>query len=222
MQMTDVDVHTFVDEADLLVSLADHINRGKGVREYIYVYYSDVDTLMHRFSAFDLRVSLQFRAFSYLLEKAFINRLEKVEQQNSLLILVADHGSKATPKSDRYDLNLHPEFMDCLIMQPTCENRLAFLFIKPGRIQDVRDYFDRVWPGEFILLDPDDALNYGLFGEGKIKGTTRDRLGDLIVVAIGDAYLWWAKKPNPMAGRHGGLSVDEMLVPFYALPLRNL
>jgi hypothetical protein len=222
MQMTDVDVHTFVDEADLLVSLADHINRGKGAREYIYVYYSDVDTLMHRFSAFDLRVSLQFRAFSYLLEKAFINRLEKVEQQNSLLILVADHGSKATPKSDRYDLNLHPEFMDCLIMQPTCENRLAFLLIKPGRIQDVRDYFDRVWPGEFILLDPDDALNYGLFGEGKIKGTTRDRLGDLIVVAIGDAYLWWAKKPNPMAGRHGGLSVDEMLVPFYALPLRNL
>ncbi len=107
-------------------------------------------------------------------------------------------------------------------MQPTCENRLAFLYIKPGRIQDVRRYFDSVWPGEFILLDPDDALQSGLFGEGTIKTTTRDRLGDLIVVAKGDAYLWWAKKPNPMAGRHGGLSRDEMLVPFFALPLRNL
>ncbi len=104
MQMADVDVHTFVDEADLLVSLADHINNRQGIREYIYVYYSDVDTLMHRFSSFDLRVDLQFRAFSYLLEKAFINRLEKQAQQNCLLIMIADHGSKATPKSDRYDL----------------------------------------------------------------------------------------------------------------------
>lgn len=222
MQMADVDVHTFVDEADLLVSLADHINSRKGIREYIYVYYSDVDTLMHRFSAYDLRVDLQFRAFSYLLEKAFINRLDKQALQDSLMILVADHGSKATPKSDMYDLNLHPEFLEYLVMQPTCENRLAFLFIKSGKIENVRNYFDRVWPGKFILLDPDVALESGLFGKEPFKKATRERLGDLIVVSKGDAYLWWAKKPNPMAGRHGGLSMVEMLVPFYALPLRNL
>jgi len=222
MQMADVDVHTFVDEADLLVSLADHINSRQGIREYIYVYYSDVDTLMHRFSSYDLRVDLQFRAFSYLLEKAFINRLDKPIQQDCLMVLIADHGSKATPKSDTYDLNLHPDLLDCLVMQPTCENRLAILYIKSGKLEDVRNYFDRVWPGKFILIDPDVALESGLFGEEPFKNSTRDRLGDLIVVSKGDAYLWWAKKPNPMAGRHGGLSIDEMLVPFYALPLRNI
>ena len=222
MQMEDVDVHTFVDEADLCVSLADHINSRRGIREYIYVYYSDVDTLMHRFNAYDMRVDLQFRAFSSLFEEAFINRIDKNVCQKSLLVLMADHGSKATPKYDKYDLNKHPEFMNYLVMRPTCENRLAFFFIKPGKVQAVRDYFEKTWPGKFILFDPDTALQSGLFGKGQIKTTSRDRLGDLIAVAKEDAYLWWAPKPNPMAGRHGGLSIEEMLVPFYALPLRNL
>ncbi|MEA3327367.1 MAG: alkaline phosphatase family protein [Chloroflexota bacterium] len=222
MQMNDVDVHTFVDEADLCVSLADYINSRRGIREYIYVYYSDVDTLMHRYNAYDMRVAMQFRAFSSLFEEAFLNRVDKTIRQKSLMILMADHGSKVTPKYDKYDLNQHPEFMNYLVMQPTCENRLAFFFIKPGKLQAVRNYFEQTWPDKFILFDPDTALQSGLFGKGPFKPTSRDRLGDLIAVAKGDAYLWWAQKPNPMAGRHGGLSIEEMLVPFYALPLRNL
>lgn len=222
MQMEDVDVHTFVDEADFCVSLADHVNSRPGTREYIYAYYSDIDTLMHRFNDYDIRVDLQFRAFSSLFEEAFLDRVDKTIKEKSLLILMADHGSKATPKYARYDLNQHPELMSYLVMRPTCENRLAFLFIKPGKQQAVQDYFTKTWPDKFILLDPDAALESGLFGKGQIKKTSRDRLGDLIAVAKGDAYLWWAPKPNPMAGRHGGLSMDEMLVPFYALPLRNL
>jgi hypothetical protein len=50
----------------------------------------------------------------------------------------------------------------------------------------------------------------------------RDRLGDLIAVSRGDAYLWWSPRPNLMAGRHGGLSAGEMLMPFFALPLRHV
>ncbi len=222
MQMEDVEVHTFVDEADLCISLADYINSRRGVREYIYVYYSDVDTLMHRFSAEDERVSMQFEAFSSMFERALMNNLSKDSAEDVLLITTADHGSIATPKYPRYDLANHPGLMNNLVMQPTCENRLAFLFIKPNKIEAVRDYFKEKWPDEFELLDPDAALNSGLFGVPPFNDKARDRLGNLIVVAKGDAYLWWAPKPNPMAGRHGGLSKEEMLVPFYALPLRHL
>ncbi len=222
MQMEDVNLHGYVDEADLCVSLAEFINSRKGVREYIYVYYSDVDTLMHRFAAEDPRVALQFSAFSSLFEKALLDQLSRSIATNTLLILMADHGSMTTPKDQRFELVNHPDLMDCLVMQPTCENRLAFFFIKPGRLEDVKRYFKETWPDEFILVDPDCALSQGLFGKGPFKTETRERLGDLIAVAKGDAYLWWAKKPNPMAGRHGGLSEREMLVPFYALPLERL
>jgi len=222
MQMEEVDIHTFVDEADLCVSLAQHVNLQPHVPEYIYVYYSDVDSLMHRYNAENPRVALQFEAFSQLFEKAFFNQISDEAANETLLILTGDHGSKVTPKYDKYDLANHPDLVDNLVMQPTCENRLAFLFIKPGRVADVRDYFAQTWPDDFILLDPDAVLEAGLFGEEPHKPTSRDRLGDLIAVSKGDAYLWWAPKPNPLAGRHGGLSDEEMLVPFYALPLSRI
>jgi len=222
MQMDDVKIQTYVDEADLCVSLAQHLNSRQGAREYIYVYYSDVDTLMHRYNAQDERVSLQFEAFSSLFERAFLNKLSFTAAKETLLILIADHGSKATPHYSKYELNRHPDLTDCLVMQPTCENRLAFLYIKPGKVQTVRDYFKRIWPEDFVLIDSDIALNSGLFGEGPFHPQARERMGDLIVVAKGDAYLWWVPKPNHMAGRHGGLSDEEMLVPFYALPLSEI
>ena len=222
MQMEDVDLQTYVDEADLCISLADYINSRRGIREYIYVYYSDVDTLMHRFSANDKRVSMQFEAFSALFERALLNNLSESSAENVLLITIADHGSIVTPKKPRYDLVNHLDLMDHFVMQPTCENRLAFFYVKPGKKQAVRDYFQETWPGEFDLLDSDAALESGLFGDAPFNKDIRDRIGNLVAIARGDAYLWWAPKPNPLAGRHGGLSKEEMLVPFYALPLRHL
>ena len=219
MQMKDVNLQIYVDEADLCVSLADYVNSRHGIREFIYVYYSDVDTLMHRYNADNTRIDYQFEAFSTVFERAFFENLSQTVGKDTLLILTADHGSKATPKYPQYDLANHPEFFDHLVMQPTCENRLAFFYIKPGHMQATMDYFNDHWPDDFILVEPGPALKLGLFGKGPFHPRAAERLGDLIAVAKRDAYLWWAPKPNPLAGRHGGLSVEEMLVPFYALPL---
>ncbi len=38
-----------------------------------------------------------------------------------------------------------------------------------------------------------------------------------MVIPKEDAYLWWPERPNTMRGRHGGLHIDEMLVPMFAL-----
>jgi hypothetical protein len=222
MQMRDVRIQTFVNEADLCVSLADHINSKLGVREFVYVYYSDVDTLMHRYDASDLRVTLQFTAFSQLLESGFLRKLSREAAEETLLIVTADHGSIATPAYARYDLANHPELTACLVMQPTCEHRLPFLYIKPGQVDAVREYFAMTWPEDFTLIEPQTALVSGLFGKGPFVDGVLERLGDLIAVTKGDAYLWWSSRPNLMAGRHGGLSAGEMLTPFFALPLRNI
>lgn len=222
MQMKDVSLKTYVNEADLSVSLADHVNKRSGEQEYIYVYYSDVDTLMHRYEENDFRVMLQFMAFSSLLSSGFLRKLSREATEETILILTADHGSVATPRYDKFNLSNHPELLSSLVMQPTCEHRLPFLYLKPGKAGQVRDYFARNWPDSFDLIDSGKALESGLFGAEPYVDGVEDRLGDLMAVSKGDAYLWWSPKPNLMAGRHGGLSAGEMLVPFYALPLRNL
>jgi hypothetical protein len=222
MQMRDVKLKTYVNEADLCISLADHINSRQGTREYIYVYYSDVDTLMHRYDIADARVAYQFGAFSSLFERGFLSKLTQDSAEETLLILTADHGSIATPAMKKFNLAHHPKLTSYLVMQPTCEHRLPILHIKPNCVSKVRDYFAKTWPDDFFLVDSKAALEGGLFGKGPYIDGVYDRLGDLIVIARGHAYLWWSPTPNLMAGRHGGLSAEEMLIPFYALPLRNL
>jgi hypothetical protein len=69
------------------------------------------------------------------------------------------------------------------------------------------------------VLDAVYAVEAGLFGGGRRHPRLLDRLGDLLVVSLGDAYLWWGVDENPILGRHGGLSEDEMLVPFLAAAL---
>jgi hypothetical protein len=222
MHMKDVNVCPYVDEADLCVSLTEHVNSREGVREFIYVYYNDIDTLIHRYNADDARVSLQFKWLSSLFESAFISNLSTAVAKDTLLILTADHGSKNTPINPQYDLVNHPELLDQLVMQPTCEHRFAIFYIKQGRKRAVCDYFKNTWPEEFLLIEPEVALEGGLFGKIPFKENLRDRLGDLIAVARGEAFLWWPTTPNIMLGRHGGLSREEMLVPFYALTLGEL
>ena len=71
-----------------------------------------------------------------------------------------------------------------------------------------------IWPGQFSLVDPTQAVQAGLFGPGSLHPLLMDRLGDLILVGRDTSYLWWGSSEVVLVGRHGGLHPDEMLVPF--------
>ena len=62
-------------------------------------------------------------------------------------------------------------------------------------------------------------LKSGLMGSGKAYKRTLDRTGNHVVIPDNNAYWWWVNKENVLLGRHGGLSKQEMLVPFFALEL---
>lgn len=219
MHLQGVNLHNYVSESDMWVSIRNILNNDPSSRRYIYAYWSVIDTLMHRFSYKDERIAYQFADFSLMIEQVLINQLTSSEQKDTLLIMTADHGSVITPKYAHYDLRNHPVLLDMLRMQPTCENRLAFLYIKPGMEASIRQYFETAWPDKFLLIDGKDAISAGLFGSGNKTPSLMDRVGDIIAIAREDAYLWWAQKQNPMLGRHGGLHPEEMLVPFFAIPL---
>jgi hypothetical protein len=153
------------------------------------------------------------------LERIFLKSLSPRIRKNTLLILTADHGQINTQFDPHFELRNHPQFMQLLHIQPTGENRLAFLHIRPGQVDSVKDYFEQKWPTKFILLDSSRAVRSGLFGPGDPNPQLVNRLGDLIAISRDDSYLWWADKKNHLLGRHGGLHPDEMLVPFLAARL---
>ena len=78
----------------------------------------------------------------------------------------------------------------------------------------MREYIERTWPNQFAILESEYALHNGLFGPGVPDERFINRIGDLTVIATGNAYWWWGQGEDPLIGRHGGMHREEMLGPW--------
>lgn len=199
---------------DLWVTLRQDLAAHRGAT-YSYVYFSEIDELAHRFGPADERVMLEVLQFGRQL-LLFLDTLRAERLEDTLVLLTADHGQMPTPADGRFDLNLHPRLLDCLVMRPSGEGRIPYLFLRSGREAAARDYIETTWPGEFRIFPSGQLLDGGLFGPGQPNPQTVERMGDWIVIPQGEAYWWWGAKENHLRGRHGGLSRAEMLVPLLA------
>lgn len=206
---------------DLWVNLRRRIEAEPDRRLYAWVYWDALDNLGHYYGPDDERCQAEFEAFGEALQRLFIERLPPALRADTLLLISADHGQITAPPDDYYHLYGHPNLTRRLHLQPTGEGRLAYLYIRPGQTEAVHEYIQRAWPNQFALVDSAYAIDAGLFGPGEPHPALLDRVGDLIAIAKGSAYLWWSGKKNNLIGRHGGLHADEMLVPFLATPLGN-
>jgi hypothetical protein len=216
MFFRDVNVQAFSTPSDLWVNTRHLLETNATERMYAWVYWGELDHLSHFYGPDDERTLAEFASFSAAFEHLFLSRLSPELRRDTMVILTADHGQINTQKHSKYDLNHHPEFTRRLHLQPTGENRMAYLYLRPGQQEEITGYLNRVWPDQFMLIDPHTAVSAGLFGPGQPHPRLLDRLGDVIALARGSAYWWWADKENRLHGRHGGLSPDEMLVPFVA------
>jgi len=214
MLYKDVETRSFNTSTDLWLNLRDLVNGRPSERQLIWVYWGEVDHYSHLYGPDDERPAAEFATFSQTFEKLLLNQLRADIRNETLLILTADHGQISTPQNPRYELRNHPDLLRRLHILPTGENRFQYLFVRPEQVKAVQEYYMRTWPGQFTFLDPSRAVQEGLFGPGKPHAQLYDRLGDTLALARENAYLWWAGKDNPLLGRHGGLSPDEMLVPF--------
>ena len=217
--LKDVTVVPFGTDAECWVNLREVIERRKDDKLYLWTYWGSYDGLAHRYGPDDERAELYFTNFSQSLAYDFIDRLLPELRKGTLLILTADHGQVFTPKLPDFNLNNHPEFMNCLHIKPTGENRLTYLHVKPGKEDTVREYAAKTWPDQFILANSKDLLDKGLFGPGNPMADFHNRIGDFIMIAKDHNYLWWSEEDNPLLGRHGGLTAQEMLVPYLAVRL---
>lgn len=219
MFMHDAIIHPISTAANLWVNVRQLVESESKAKQYIWVYWGDVDGLSHFYGPDDERPAAEFTSFSADFERYFFEALSAAARAGTYIILGADHGQIHTRKDPHYDLSNHRSLIRRLHIMPTGENRLAYLYPRPGQSEAVREYIERTWPNQFSVVESEYALHKGLLGSGKHHADLRDRCGDLMLAARGDAYLWWGARENPLIGRHGGLSADEMLVPLLTASL---
>jgi hypothetical protein len=210
-----VNVYPFQTLSDLWVTLPEHLNSHSGERAFTYIYWGELDELSHRFGPQDVRVELEFANFTSLVGH-FLGEL-KGRRGDTLLLMTADHGHLDTPKLPQFELRNHPDLAACLHMLPSGESRFAYLYVRLGCEQKIRDYLDHAFPGQFVMLPSEVMRNSGLLGSGRPHPGLVDRTGDFVLIAQDKAYLWWANKENHMLGRHGGLSSIEMQIPLFGM-----
>jgi hypothetical protein len=219
MFMQDVNIKPFESPAELWVNLRQLHEHNSDERMYNWVYWGHVDGLSHHYHPDDERVLAEFKSFSYAFEEFFLKPSRVSTLNDTLLILTADHGQIHTPDNPSFSYHNHPKLDQMLHIKPTGEHRMSFLYVRPGQIETVKEYFAETWPGKFSLIHPQLGIESGLFGLGEMHPKLLERMGDLVVIPHEDAYLWWGQKDNFLRGRHGGLTSQEMLVPFLAARL---
>ncbi|MEE9217346.1 MAG: alkaline phosphatase family protein [Anaerolineales bacterium] len=214
-----VALHSFANLPDLWISVRQLLEVQSEQRRLIWTYFGDVDNLAHRHGPNDERVEAAFGQFADSLIANLVDPLTPEARKNTLLVLMADHGQVTTRKDPHFELRNHPDLVRRLHMLPTGENRLPYLYPRPGQTDAVEEYIQRTWPRMFKMMSSEHALHSGLFGPGEPAKAARSRIGDRLALGQGQGYLWWADKDNPLLGRHGSVMPEEMLVPFLVVRL---
>lgn len=219
MHYADTALHGFGSPADLWQSLRQLVEHPPKGKRFAWAYYSGVDALSHVYGPDSDLVRAEFDFFIRAMIDLFVRPLGREASRDVLLVLLSDHGQVPTTPEPLRLLRQHPEFLHRLHLLPTGEARLPYLHLAPGDPDVLRRYVERSWPEEFTWLDSAQALTAGIFGPGSPCPQAASRLGDVILISRGSAYLWWSDQPDTLLGRHGSLTAEEMIVPLLAVRL---
>ena len=200
------------DDATEMMTLLSHLIQSATKKPlFIFVYWDNFDRHSHEYGPDSQMLHNSFADFFTLFAKYALTSLT----QNDQIIMTGDHGHLSIPKEHTVWINDHPKLFSHLLLPPFCEPRLPCLAVKEGQKEAVKNYFAKHFPKEFTLLETTPSLLEAFFGKSEHVEDVRDRVGDFIAVPSSTHALKYSytQARTAMAGRHGGLSREEMEVP---------
>jgi hypothetical protein len=176
---------------------------------YIYAYWAGVDTVAHWYGPRGPEHAAEAALLDRDLERALGDR----RSGDTLVILTADHGHASIDPARLIDLEADAELRALLRNPIAGEPRLVFLHT--DRATDVKAYLEHAYPGTFLLIDRDEAIEAGLFGRGD-PTLARKRIGEVLAMIGDDRAASVVRVDGQVVlhrGAHGGMTADEMRIP---------
>jgi hypothetical protein len=221
------DLRGYVGLSDLWLNVRRTLTeRRADQRLFVDAYWGGIDNVGHVYGAAGAYLPSALRHLARSFEEDFVAQLPREVQEDTLLIVTADHGQIATPPERVVHLPDHPALWETLLLPPAGESRAAYLYARPGQKGALRTYVTEHLADRFVLLETEKALAAGLFGPvGTLAPDLRVRLGDMVLIAKDDSRLSMRKKKEDgvqLLGHHGSLTPEEMLVPLMMVRLDRL
>jgi hypothetical protein len=212
--------------ADLALSIRRVLEKSSNPT-YVYAYEPTIDSISHAEGTNTERYRANLETILGRLKRELIDRLDPAVAERTLLILTADHGIVDTVPEENdvmTEWDEWPALRETFRRDdageprlPTGSPRNVHFHIQPERLAAAREIVESNLGG--AVCTREEALERGLFGPGEPSALFERRCGDLIAVHR-NRGVWWDEMGS--VGMHGGLTREEMLVPFAAARLDAL
>ena len=221
----------FVTFGDGLAQLERVLEKRSG-RLYAYVYMAGVDAVEHQRGPLSRNVEYEVLGALDQLERFLRWLRASGAGRRTLLLLTADHGLAPTNPSTTLYLNqafpgIEASFRQTRQGKPVLfggSPRDLFLYIQDERLEETHARLAQALAGRAEVHRTADLLAQGLFGQQPVSERLKERLGNLVILPYaGESVGWYEKDRFEMKyfGHHGGLSPQEMLIPFAAYPVEQ-
>jgi hypothetical protein len=197
-------------------------------KAYHYVYLDALDSESHESGPSSAKSMNEANKLLTLLEARLFGR-DASRWRQTLLVVTADHGQVDTNLQNVVYVNeLWPDITKFLKRAPRTGLPIApcggvgrnlFLHVEPQGRNEVRDRLTQLLCQKAVVATVSELVEDGIFGKRIPSTRFFERAGDLVVLPYAHESVWWLEKDKHRVktrGNHGGLSRQEMEIPFFS------
>ncbi|MGV9001804.1 MAG: alkaline phosphatase family protein [Candidatus Saccharimonadaceae bacterium] len=211
------EIVSFTGAADLFNQIDTRNDRG-----YSFVYWNQIDSAAHSYGPNTpehiAAMDDYFSHLEYFMQNSNLS-------SNTLLAISADHGQVPVNAQQTIYLDEVRGFIELLKKGPTGERilpwgaqREVFLAIEDGHVLEALTLLQYELGEDIELIESRIALEAGLFGDTfHSHPEIVSRVGDIIILPKDNKTVWYhhpGGEAFTLKGQHGGLSSDELKIPF--------
>ena len=196
---------------------------------YLHLYFENIDSLCHKYGPAAPQTEGEIEAFLLIMEYFFPRIFSG--RKKVLFLLTADHGaSEVDPKTTVF-LNTDKRFTGLErflktnqlgnLLVPAGSPRDMFLYVKDDLLDEAQEFLSERLAGKAEVVKTEWLMENGYFGP-EISPEFRARVGNLVILSHRYESVWWYEKDRfeqRYYGHHGGLTPQEMEIPFITLEL---
>ena len=180
---------------------------------FIYVYVPHIDNEAHHAGAESIGARAAIVALNRL-----VADLHAGLGRSTTLVVTADHGHLGVTSENRFMIRDSDGIPPLLASPPSGDARVLEFHVRPGEHERFEERFRASFGEQFFLLTTDEVEELHLLGPDPLSPDTRQRLGDFMAIARGDAVLGFSPSQASRQGlrqrsHHAGLTPSEMVVP---------
>ncbi|GBD18155.1 hypothetical protein HRbin27_00647 [bacterium HR27] len=181
-------------------------------KHLVTAYWDTLDMLGHFAGPESVAWEVELRQLDRLLAEELLARLPR---RDVLVVITADHGM-VTLAPERQHRLADPDLLAELALPPAGERRAVYWYPLPGRAAAVAARVQELAGTDGAVFTREQLFREGLFGPPPYHPEAFHRVGELVLLAVGQAGFPWdppGAQLRPFFDAHAGLEAAEQLVP---------